>query len=90
MFDWFGLMLIALVLLVLAFIVSAIRKTMREVTQSGVSGDEARKLAELIRAQDTRCPRCGRQSSALLGTEDRYKCDTCNHVFEGSKHIRAP
>ncbi len=87
MFDWFNLVLITSVLLVVVFIVLAIRKTMREVTRSDVSGDEARKLAELIRARDIRCPRCNRQSSALLGTEDSYKCDTCNHEFKGPEHI---
>ena len=87
MFDWFNLLLISFVLLVVVFIALAIRKTMGEMTRSGISGDEARRLAEEIRSRDVRCPRCDRQSSALLGTNNRYKCDTCNHEFEGPEHM---
>ena len=87
MFDWFNLVLIAFVLLIVGVIVIAIRKTMGEITQSGMSGDEARKLAQQIRERDVRCPRCDRQASALLGTKNQYKCDTCNHTFEGAEHM---
>ncbi len=87
MFDWFNLLLMAMVIIVVGFIVFSIRKTIGSMTKSGVSGDEARKLAARIRERDIRCPRCSRQSSALLGTETKYKCDSCNYEFEGPNHI---
>ena len=87
MFDWFNLMLITFVLLVVVFIALAIRKTMGEIARSDISGDEARRLAAEIRRRDIRCPRCDRQSSALLCTKNRYKFDTCNHEFEGPEHM---
>ncbi len=86
MFDWFNLLLITFVLLVVGFIAIAVRKTMGEVRHSGVTGDAARRLAEEIRKRDIVCPRCSRQSSSLLGTGNKYKCDTCNYVFEGPAH----
>ena len=87
MLDWFSIGLIASVLLAVVFVLFAIRRMMGEITGSGVSDDEARKLAELIRARDIRCLRCNQQSSALLGTKNRYKCDLCNYEFEGPEHI---
>lgn len=87
MLDWFNLILIALVLLIVVFIARAIRKTTGELSQSGLSGEEARRLAEQIRKRDVRCPQCDRQSSAMLGMKNRYKCDTCNHEFEGPEHM---
>jgi len=90
MFDWFNLVIIAFVLLIVGVIVLAIRKTMGEITQSGMSGDKARKLAQQIRERDIRCPRCDRQASALLGTKSQYKCDTCRHTFEGPEHMPEP
>ena len=87
MLDWFNLLLLFLILVIVGFIVIAIRKTMMKMPLPGESGDEARKLAERIRQRDVRCPRCKQQSSALLGTETQYKCDSCNFVFEGPEHI---
>ncbi len=86
LFDWFNLLLITIILLVVGFIALAVRRTMGEMKGAGLSGDDARRLAEEIRKRDIKCTRCGRQSSALLGTGNKYKCDTCNYVFEGSVH----
>jgi len=87
MFDLFNLLLLSMVLLVVGFIVFAIRKTLSEISKPGLSGDEARKLAQRIRQRDIRCPGCNRQSSALLGTDTKYKCDTCNYEFDGPNHM---
>ena len=87
MLDWFNITLIALVLGIVALIVFAVRKTINQIKESGVSGEDARKLAKRIRERDVRCPRCNRQSSALLGTQNRYKCDSCYHEFEGPEHM---
>ncbi|WP_457575779.1 hypothetical protein [Desulfomarina sp.] len=86
MFDWFNLLLLAVVLLIVGFIAIAVRMTLGEMKGAGLRGDDARRYAEEIRKRDIKCPRCSRQSSALLGTGNRYKCDTCNYVFEGPVH----
>jgi transposase-like protein len=87
MLDWFNLLLLAMVLLVVGFIVFGIRKTLAEVRESGVSGNEARELAKRIRERDIRCPRCKGKAFGLLGTKVKYKCHSCNYVFEGPEHI---
>jgi hypothetical protein len=87
MFDWFNLALIGMIAAIAGFIAYAVRKTMDKVAKPGMSAEDMRKLAAQIRERDIRCPRCSRQSSAMLGTETRCKCDSCNFVFEGTKHI---
>jgi DNA-directed RNA polymerase subunit RPC12/RpoP len=87
MLDWFNITLIALVLGIVSFIVLAVRKTINQIKKTGVSGEDTRKLAKRIRERDVRCPRCNRQSSAVLGTQNRYKCDSCWHEFEGPEHM---
>lgn len=89
MLNGFNLLLLALVVVIVAFIVIAVRKTMGEMTKAGVTGEDARELAKRLRERDVRCPRCNGQSSALLGTDTRYKCDSCHFEFEGPSHLGA-
>lgn len=56
MLDGFNLALISIVLLIVLFIILAIRRTMSKITQSGLTRDEARRLAERIRGRDIECP----------------------------------
>jgi len=46
-------------------------------------------LAEQIRSQDIRCMRCQGQAFAMLGTDNKYKCHSCDFEFEGLPHIPA-
>jgi ribosomal protein L37AE/L43A len=87
MLDLFNIVLIVIVLAIIGFIVYAVRRTMAQIGKSGVSGEKARDLAKQIRERDVRCPRCNRQSFALLGTGNQWKCESCNHEFEGPDHM---
>ena len=85
--DLFNIVLFALVLVVIGFIVYAVRRTMTQIEKTGVSGEKARDLAKRIRELDVRCPRCNLQSFALLETGNQWKCESCNYVFEGPDHM---
>ena len=87
MLDWFNILLIGVIILVAGFIGFSILRTMGTIKKSGLSDSERHELAARLRQRDVLCPRCGRQSSALLHTEIKYKCDSCNHVFEGPRHL---
>lgn len=90
MINIFNIILVVTVILVIGFILYVVRKIMRRIKESGLSPDEMRKLAKEIRQRDVSCPRCSRQSSAMFGTDIKYRCDSCNHVFEGPRHIPLP
>lgn len=83
MFDWFNIVLLFLVLVIVGFIAVAAKKTM-----SSSSNDPSRRgmkqAIEELRSEDVPCPRCGRQSSRMLGRVGYRKCDTCNHEFQHS------
>jgi transposase-like protein len=85
--DWFDIALGAMVIAIAGAIVLAVRKTKAEIDRglgpAPTERDMKRRIRQ-IRARDVRCPRCGRQSHAMLGMKNRYKCDTCNHAFEDS------
>jgi ribosomal protein L37AE/L43A len=87
MFNLFTIVFAVLVLAIIGFIVYAVRRTMGQIEKSGVSGEKARDLARRIRELDVRCPRCTRQAFALIGTGNQWKCDSCNHEFEGPDHL---
>jgi DNA-directed RNA polymerase subunit RPC12/RpoP len=88
--DWFNIILGIMVVAIVGFIVYAIRKTKAEIYRGlGPEPGERRmkQVIKEIRERDIRCPHCGRQSFAMLGTGNRYKCDTCHHEFEDVDHI---
>ena len=90
MLNWFNIILGIMVVAIVVFIVRAVRKTKAEIYKGlGPEPGERRirQAIKEIRERDIRCPHCGRQSSAMLGTGNKYKCDTCNHEFEGPSHI---
>jgi ribosomal protein L37AE/L43A len=91
MIDWFNVGLVVLIIFVVGFILNAIRKTRAEIEKGlGPAPSERimRKVIEEIRNRDVNCPRCGQQTSAMMGTINQYKCDMCNHEFEGPDHIQ--
>ncbi len=49
--------------------------------------DNVKKLTELIRNRNVLCTRCKRQASAILGSGNMYRCDTCHETFAGPSHI---
>ena len=93
MFNWFNMIIAVIVGAIVLFIVKAVRQTKADIDKrlEGVDpakrNEIAKSLAEKIRSQDVRCTRCGKQSFALLGTNNQYKCHTCNFEFEGPPHI---
>ena len=87
MLDWFNIAIIALVVGIVAAIIFSLRKTMAQIKASGLSGEDARQMAERIRARRVKCPQCERNSHALLGTGNQWKCEVCNHEFEGPDHL---
>jgi transposase-like protein len=90
MLDWFYIVLGIMVVVIVVFIVNAIRMTNAEIHKKlGPLPDEwkMKKVVEEIRKRDVPCPRCGKQTFAMLGTQNRYKCDVCNYEFEGVEHI---
>lgn len=90
MLDLFNIVLLALILVIVGFVVYAVRRTMAQIEKSGVSGEKARDLAKRIRELDVRCPRCNRQSIAMLATGNQWKCESCNYEFEGPDHMPLP
>ena len=87
MFDWFNLVLLAIILAVTGFIAYAIRMMLKKISKVQVSRGDALSLARQIRERRIHCPRCYRQSSALLATDTKYKCDSCHSEFEGPPHL---
>jgi DNA-directed RNA polymerase subunit RPC12/RpoP len=93
MINWFNIILAFTVIAIILFIVNAIKKTKADTDKRfrGTNPSERerimKKRMEEIRNRDIRCSRCGEQTFALLGTGNKYKCYTCNHVFDGPEHI---
>ena len=96
MLDLFYVAILALIVTIVAFIVRAVRLTNASISRAGREmplsrPDVARRLAEQIRSRDVRCTRCGQPAVAMLGTENRYKCENemCSLEFEGPAHFPA-
>ena len=92
MLDLFTVSLVVVIVTIVAFIVRAVRLTKESIARASRDvplsrPDVARRIAKEIRAGDVRCPRCGAQVAAMLGTGRRYKCDVCAQEFEGPAHI---
>ena len=49
--------------------------------------DNVKKLTEFIRSRNVICTRCQRQATAILGSGNMYRCDTCHETFTGPPHI---
>jgi ribosomal protein S27AE len=80
------------VLVIAAFIVRAVRLTNASLAMAArhvdpTNPDVARSVVDQIRGRNPRCPRCGEQTFALLDTENRYKCESCDFTFTGPAHI---
>jgi ribosomal protein L37AE/L43A len=82
-----------IVVVIIAFIVRAVRLTNAAVTAASQdlhlsNPDAARSLVDRTREREVPCPRCGNDTSLRLGPENRYKCDTCDLDFEGPAAFR--
>jgi ribosomal protein S27AE len=91
-FDLFFVLLAVLVVVIIAFVVRAVRLTNASIATASrlvnlTNPDAVRSLVDRIRERESTCPRCGAETFALLGTENRYKCDLCNLDFEGPPPI---
>jgi tRNA(Ile2) C34 agmatinyltransferase TiaS len=50
----------------------------------------ARSVVDRLRERDVRCPRCGGETIALIGTSRRYRCEDCGAAFDGAPHVPDP
>jgi ribosomal protein S27AE len=90
--DLFHVSLAALVVVIVAFIVRAVRLTNASISTASrhvnlTNPDTARSLVDRMRERELPCPRCGHDTFAQLGTGNRYTCHTCHFDFEGPAHI---
>lgn len=90
--DLFNVSLALLVLAIVAFVVRAVGLTKASISNASrhlnlTQPEVARRLVEEIRARNVPCERCGQQTFAMLGTGDRYKCETCHVEFQGPPHM---
>jgi ribosomal protein S27AE len=93
-FDLFYVLLAVIAVVVIAFIVRAIRLTTASIATASrhvdlTNPDVARSVADEMRERELLCPRCGNGTFALLGTGNRYQCHSCHFDFEGPAHIPA-
>jgi tRNA(Ile2) C34 agmatinyltransferase TiaS len=92
--DLFYVLLALIVVAIVTVIARAVRLTNASLTAASrninlTHPDVARRLVDEIRGKDVLCARCGRPMSTLLGTGNRYRCDTCQFEFEGPAHMPA-
>lgn len=88
----------AIALLVGAVVLMVVRAVRQTRGRSGRGTDPERRdaidrdLATGIRDQGdrVRCVRCGGPTFAMAGTATRYKCEVCQHTFEGPPHLPDP
>jgi ribosomal protein S27AE len=90
--DLFYVAIGLLVVVIAGFIVRAVRLTNASLTMAArhvnlTNPDVATSVLAQIRGPELRCSRCGGPAFALLGTENRYKCEDCHSTFEGPPHI---
>ena len=90
--DLFYVSLALIVVVIAAFIVRAVRLTNASLALASrqvnlTNPDAARAVVDQIRGREVLCPQCGGQTFALLGTENRYQCESCEFAFEGPEHI---
>lgn len=90
--DLFYISFAVIVVTVVTVIVRAVRLTKTSLMDASrhvnpADRGVARRLIEEIRGRDVPCTRCGHQTSTCLGTDDRYKCDSCHFEFEGPAHM---
>jgi hypothetical protein len=81
-----------LVVMIAAFIVRAVRLTNASLAMAArqvdiTNPDVANSVVGQIRGTELLCARCGGPTFALLGTENRYKCEDCDSTFTGPPHI---
>jgi hypothetical protein len=91
-FDLFYLLLVAPVVIIVAFIVRAVRLTNASIATASrhvnlTNPDVATSVIDQMRGRELPCPQCGGETFALLGTGNRYTCEVCHVEFEGPAHI---
>ncbi len=92
----FNIMLALTILVVVVFIIRAVKQTKSELDKKleGVNrldrDEMAKKMVKEMQERAVRCPKCQGQTNALLGTDDEYKCISCNHKFTGPAYIPDP
>ena len=90
--DLFYVTLGLIVVTIAAFIVRAVRLTNASLARASrhvnlTNPDVATSVVDQIRRSELLCPRCGGQMFALLGTENRYQCESCHFDFTGPPHV---
>lgn len=91
-FDWFNLLVAGLAVVIAVVIVRAVRLTKATIEGARPSvalsqPDAVDRAVERLRRIDVRCPRCGEQTVAMLGTRNRYRCEQCGAELDGPDHL---
>jgi transposase-like protein len=83
----------AMVLVIGAFVFSAIRQTRAELDRKIGGGDaeDRRRKAEAmlahVRNLAVDCEQCGQPADMVVGTGNRYRCDNCGREFTAEPHF---
>ncbi|MGH9460758.1 MAG: hypothetical protein ACRD1X_06045 [Vicinamibacteria bacterium] len=94
----FDITLAVLIVVIVLFIVKAVRQTRGQIdhhlrgTDPHRRDDIGRDMIARIReeADRVKCARCGGSTFMLLGTENQYQCESCATTFEGPPHLPDP
>ena len=92
MFDWIILQIAGLAVVIAVVIVRAVRLTKATIERARPSvplsqPDAVERAVDRLRRIDVRCPRCGEQTVAMLGTRNRYRCEQCPVEIDGPDHL---
>jgi len=94
----FDIALAVLIVVIVWFIVKAVRQT-RDQIDHHLRGTDPHRRDEIARdlaarmseqADRVKCARCGGATFMLLGTENQYQCESCDSTFEGPPHLPDP
>ena len=92
MFDSINLLTAGLVVVIAVVIVRAVRQTRATIEGARPfvplsQPDAVERVVDRLRRIDVRCPRCGEQTVAMLGTRNRYRCEQCPVELDGPDHL---
>ncbi|MGH8015392.1 MAG: hypothetical protein ACREBV_04310 [Candidatus Zixiibacteriota bacterium] len=89
--GWFYLIPTIICLVIAYFIYDAVKKTKTKMEKKlGPAPSELamRQMLEEIKKRDLpKCPRCNCEAFAILETDSKYKCESCQYEFEVVLHI---
>jgi transposase-like protein len=89
--DWTLIVSGILVLVIVIFIFRAVRQVKAKIERKlGPAPSEMamKQLLDQIKSRELpKCPRCQNETLAMLETDSRYKCESCQFEFDGPPHF---